>query len=864
MSHSDARRHLLLEQLEARQLLAALLREDFDPILESHFSDITGGVVLGAEWPAEFTDGNALFFRGTSGREATLKPLNISQEGTISFHLRIGETGLRDDIFVDAQQQNDQDVVVEASIDGGASWELLKRFDTETPKFLAHHPWGLAQVSIPASALSDHTLLRWRQLGSFWNWRDANWAIDDIVVDNVPIQAPMEITLQEVTPRIVTALDAVNVQFESPIDLSKINPATLSYQDLILTRNGGANLMTPAVTIARLSDYQFQISGLAGLTDELGTYRLTVTGSGINKTDGTPLTGSDSISWEKVVPPHVVDVIDVTPDPRATAVTSIDVVFDRPNISSFNYSDLILRRDGGPNLITKAQTVSYVSGSTYRISHLSWPTRPTGEYTFTVHYVFRDHASGEFITSTASDSWVNNISPTLKLAGSNTFVESQGPIPIAGGALANDADDDLLAGGSLSVAITANAATGDRLRVQNRGSESPHIGVSNQNILFWNTVIGAYSGGDGASPLVVQFNEKASKWAAQELVRAITFENVDSSPPTEIRSVQFVLNDGDGGESRPQFKWVNVQRTDGSPIIQLGGLASYRENSPPIAIAPGARVSDPNSFNFDGGKLTVAIAANAAAEDRLSVLNQGTAAGQIGVAGSDVMFAGVVIGTMSGGEGAVPLEVLLNDKATRAAVSALVQSVTFATLGENPSTLTRTLTFQLDDGDGGVNAPVAKPVRVQAVNDAPLVTVPAAPIGYVNNDPAGVLIAPTATVIDYESPVLSGGRLQVAITNSSSAANRLEIVGAFSMSSGNVMLGSTVIGTLGGNGVGATPLSVTFNDQATIEVVQQLLRSIRFRSENALAAFPRTISIILGDSEGAKTPVTVNVVVSQA
>jgi len=72
--------------------------------------------------------------------------------------------------------------------------------------------------------------------------------------------------------------------------------------------------------------------------------------------------------------------------------------------------------------------------------------------------------------------------------------------------------------------------------------------------------------------------------------------------------------------------------------------------------------------NFNGGRLTLS---GLLAEDRASVRNEGTGAGQIGLSGANVTFGGVLIGTLSGGSGAT-LTINFNAAATSAAIDALI------------------------------------------------------------------------------------------------------------------------------------------------------------------------------------------------
>src|SRR5205823_3867521 len=103
--------------------------------------------------------------------------------------------------------------------------------------------------------------------------------------------------------------------------------------------------------------------------------------------------------------------------------------------------------------------------------------------------------------------------------------------------------------------------------------------------------------------------------------------------------------------------------------------------------------------------------------DRLAIRNQGTGAGQIGASGTDVTYAGVVIGSFSGGLGTAPLVVTFNSFATPAVAQALLRNITFANVSLNPSTASRTVRVVVADGTGMSSAAVAKSITVTAVNN---------------------------------------------------------------------------------------------------------------------------------------------------
>jgi hypothetical protein len=304
-----------------------------------------------------------------------------------------------------------------------------------------------------------------------------------------------------------------------------------------------------------------------------------------------------------------------------------------------------------------------------------------------------------------------------------------------------------------------------------------------------------------------------------------------------------------------------------APVLSgVGGTSNYTENAAATLVATAGVVSDADNLNFARGVLTVKVSANANANDRLAISHQGNAAGQIGIEGANVKYGGVKIGTFSGGSGSTALTVKLNGNASKAAVQALLRRVSFKTLGEAPTTATRTLTFKVSDGDkvgatGAESAPVTRTVTVTAKNDKPVLGLSGS-LNYVRNANP-VLLAASATLTDPDSADFNGGTLTVKL-NAVDATNRLGLSGGFTVSGGVVFLnGTTRIGTLT-KGTAAEPekLVIKFDrPAATKAVVQQLIRSINFKTVNGSAG-TRTVTFQISDGDGGTSDVrtkTVNV-----
>src|SRR5258706_7471 len=96
-----------------------------------------------------------------------------------------------------------------------------------------------------------------------------------------------------------------------------------------------------------------------------------------------------------------------------------------------------------------------------------------------------------------------------------------------------------------------------------------------------------------------------------------------------------------------------------------------------------------------------------------------------------------------------------------------MRSVTYVNSSDNPSPLTRTVTFTANDGSASNNLGSAtRTITVTAVNDAPVVTTSTGALAYTENDPA-TAIDTGLTVSDADSATLTGAT--VALTTNFAA-----------------------------------------------------------------------------------------------
>ncbi len=206
---------------------------------------------------------------------------------------------------------------------------------------------------------------------------------------------------------------SVDISFSEPI-----NPATFTTQNLLLTLNGGADLIGSGVTITQDSPTTFTIGGLLDLTGDYGNYTMTVDATGISDFFGDIGTaaGSASTSWATGTNvPVVVSVGTGSPALRNTPVDAVDVVLSEPiNPATFNYQALSLTLDGGSNLITSGVTVTEVTPTTFSVGELGSLTAADGTYDLTVTAGGLVDGAGNAGVGFLSETWtMSTVGPTV-------------------------------------------------------------------------------------------------------------------------------------------------------------------------------------------------------------------------------------------------------------------------------------------------------------------------------------------------------------------------------------------------------------------------------------------------------------------
>ena len=114
-----------------------------------------------------------------------------------------------------------------------------------------------------------------------------------------------------------------------------------------------------------------------------------------------------------VTPPSA-DILDVSPDPRPAPVSDLTIVFAEP-VTGFEASDLVLTRDGSPNLLNAAQSLTTSDGRTFALGSLSSLTAVPGHYVLSLAAADSGitDAAGNAIAGDATEEWTVTAVPAV-------------------------------------------------------------------------------------------------------------------------------------------------------------------------------------------------------------------------------------------------------------------------------------------------------------------------------------------------------------------------------------------------------------------------------------------------------------------
>ncbi|MCC6917556.1 MAG: VCBS repeat-containing protein [Alphaproteobacteria bacterium] len=265
-------------------------------------------------------------------------------------------------------------------------------------------------------------------------------------------------------------------------------------------------------------------------------------------------------------------------------------------------------------------------------------------------------------------------------------------------------------------------------------------------------------------------------------------------------SFTYTVSDGNGGIDTATVN-MTVSAVNDAPVVTAPASISVTEDV--ASFVTGISFAD-----VDAGSASVTATLSVAtgqlsATSGSGVTVSGSGTGTLGLTGSIANINNFIAGsnlsylTASNATGSVTLNVSINDGGST------------GTGGAQTGTGSTTL-------------------NISAVNDAITGLPSNSPIAHTENT------APTSlfgdlTLADPDNPAnLSGGSLSASLLNPAAGDALVLLPGAFSVSGATVSYIGTAIGTIGSGGFNTTAVTVSFNSNATVSIVEQLTEALAY------------------------------------
>jgi hypothetical protein len=276
-------------------------------------------------------------------------------------------------------------------------------------------------------------------------------------------------------------------------------------------------------------------------------------------------------------------------------------------------------------------------------------------------------------------------------------------------------------------------------------------------------------------------------------------------------------------ETQPFF----VTAVNDAPVLgSITPAVTFVENQPPVTVAANVTIVDVDSANMLTATVTLATTPD----------------------GAEEVLAATVSPGMSASYNPASRTLTLSGSATRAAYQTALRSVTYSNSDDTPTTTPRTLSFVVFDDKGAASNTSLQTVNMQATNDSPVISLSPGTTGAQEGGPP-VTIDAAMTVVDPDTPILSGGRFSVTVLSGASNSDFLNIAASGPITrSGNQLY---YLGVQFGvaTGLGGADVTVTLNGNASTAAVQALARSMTYQRDDK-GKPPASVSITFRVSDG--------------
>ena len=297
----------------------------------------------------------------------------------------------------------------------------------------------------------------------------------------------------------------------------------------------------------------------------------------------------------------------------------------------------------------------------------------------------------------------------------------------------------------------------------------------------------------------------------QAALQSVTYNNTSDNPSQLTRTLEFTVNDGLAA-SNQLSRNIEFTAVNDAPVLSdiETAPAAFTENGDPIVISGNISTSDVDDTLLESA--SISISGNFTAGEDLLLFSD-----QSGITGTYNATTGILS---------------LNGSASLADYQAAFRSVQYQNTSDDPSSLDRTITFEINDGDADSNQ-LTRDISIVQVNDAPTqATIEPAPLVYSEND-APTVISSTISLADLDDTLIESAT--VTITQNHSP---LEDILGFEDSSGITGNFDPANGTL------------TLSGSASVAEYIAALRSVTYEnSSDNPSTLARTVEFTINDGE---------------
>ncbi len=346
--------------------------------------------------------------------------------------------------------------------------------------------------------------------------------------------------------------------------------------------------------------------------------------------------------------------------------------------------------------------------------------------TRTISFVVNDGSNtSATATRTVTVTDTDQTPVVVSTTGTTTYIGGMAATVVDGGVTVSDRDNATLASGTVS--IGSGFSSGDTLSFSNTSS----------------TTFGNISATYDSSTGVLTLTSATSSATDAQWANAFDAVTLSSTSTTYgNRTISFVVNDG-SENSAAASKTFDVANPDPVVTTDTGSAAFTAGDNvviqTPVAIDPGLTVTDPASSTL--ASATVSITGNFhAGED---VLSLGPIAGI-----SESYDASTGVMTLTAGAGV-----------TTAQWQAALEAVTYTDTAITPNTVTRTISFTVNDGSN-TSAAATRTVTVADTDQTPVVVSTAGTTAYIGGMNATVIDG-GVSVSDRDNATLASGTVSI-------------------------------------------------------------------------------------------------------